>query len=233
MGVGGLIASLISKKSSAEELAQVYIVAFKKDGAEDNDIGVWAFQYWPESVQITQDANYATKDIIGGSHPLRQFLSLGDRIMSFQAEFSRDLQGEISDPSFVEEPGKIARGRFNVDIAAAHTWLESLKLPKYGPATSLGEYEPPPLLWVVFPNSRFGMARGFDDPFQSLMVSCTINVDSWFPDGTIRHSRVDLAFAEVVQTAAGIKFFGRNHAIFEIGKAGGPFWKFPVAKRTA
>lgn len=232
MGVGGLITSLVSKKSSAEELAQVYIVAFKKNGSEDNDIGTWALQYWPESVTISQDVNYATKDILGGSHPLRQFLNLGDRVLGFTAEFSRDLQGEVIDSTMVEAPGKVSRSRFNVDIAAAHTWIESLKLPKYGPATSLGEFEPPPLLWVVFPKSRFGMARGFSDAFQSLLVSTTIRVDSWFPDGTIRHSQVDMAFAEVVQTADGISFFGRDHPVFEIGKAGGGFWKYPVAKRT-
>lgn len=219
------VTSILGKKSSGESVAQVYIVPLASDGTIDGDIGKWAFQYWPESIQISNGIEYAQKNVIGGSHPLYQFLCKAERVLSFSVDFSRDLQGDIAPggTGFISftPPGSVSRDKYNVDVAQALIWLESLCAVKYGTSDPAG-FSPPPTLLVVMPNSRLGRAKGGGTPtdnFQSVMVTCNFAIDAWFPDGTPRHARADLAFAEVVQTSDGIIFADRTN--MANAKAGG------------
>lgn len=49
-----------------------------------------SFQYFPETLSDTKAVNYSRKNIPGGSHPLYQWISGGERIISFTAHFSCD-----------------------------------------------------------------------------------------------------------------------------------------------
>lgn len=222
MSLGGMLATLATKNSSAEELAQVHIVPLGPDGFLD-EVGIYAFQYWPETVTVGSTPNYANKGVHGGSHPLYQWISGGERTISFTAEFSRDLAGEIVEKSMLVPPGKVARDMFNIDIAGAIQWLESLQMVRYT-ASHVGGFEPPPTLLLVMPNSGLGRTKGGSpsDSFQSFMSGCSSTIDAWFPDGTIRHASVALTFTETVQNADGITWADRKK--YEGKKAGGQLY---------
>jgi hypothetical protein len=230
MGFGGVVASLVGKKSSAEELAQVYIVPLNSDGGI-SPVGDYPLQYWPDSITWSNSPGWASKTVHGGSHPLYQWFSGGERVLSFNAEFSRDLQGEIVGKSLIVPPGSVPRDRYNVDIVAAVQWLESLGMGRYQ-AFSPGGVDPPPTLYVVIPNSGIGRTKGGapSDYFQSVMVGCNPTIDAWFPDGTPRHATVALSFAEVAQSSDGIVWADRKR--YERGKAGGQKYGVPIAKKV-
>lgn len=206
----GAISSLLSKKSSAEERAQVYIVPLNRQGRLDMT-GAWAFQYWPESIQIGYAPVYGSKALLGGSMPLKQWTNNGPRVLSFMAEFSRDLQGKITDPGFIVPGDSVARDEFNVDVSQALVWLEALEMPLYDESVP-GGVEEPPLLWLVMPNVQLGRAYGtvVTDVFQCKLMGTQATIDAFFPDGTPRHMTVGLSFEESVQNNAGVQYPGRD-----------------------
>jgi hypothetical protein len=214
MGAGlGVIQSMIGKRTS-EELAQVHLIPLTKSGVVDQNIGSWAFQYWPESVTIGSGAEYASKNVLGGSHPLRQFLYCTDRTLGFRADFTRDYQGTVRKVKGLKfaSSGTVVQDRYNVDVAQAFIWLESLKTPDYDVDSEPGGFAPPPLLYLIFPNCRYGRAYNGEpsDIFQCVLLNVSLTSAGHFPDGTPRHSAIDLSFAEVVQGAGGVRFTSRS-----------------------
>jgi len=49
------------------------------------------FQYFPESISDTKAINYQTKEVPGGSLPLYQYVNSGERMISFTAQFTTDV----------------------------------------------------------------------------------------------------------------------------------------------
>ena len=47
-------------------------------------------QYFPESISDSRSANYEAKDIPGSSHPIYQWVSSGERTLSFTAVFTQE-----------------------------------------------------------------------------------------------------------------------------------------------
>lgn len=216
----GLVTALIGKASTASKLAQAHIVARTKTG-EDSSLKKLALQYWPESLQISSGVEWASKSILGASHPLKQFITCGDRTLTFTTEFSRDLQGKITDNGNYDGKAisltgyqvggdEVARDRYNVDVAQAVVWMESMKFPLYD-AKFPGGFDPPPILWVVFPNTYIGRAKDGTptDVFQCVMTDFSATLDAFFPDGTPRHASCQVSFGEVVQYKS-IKWVGRD-----------------------
>lgn len=120
-----------------------------------------AFQYFPESITDTKAVNYATKDIPGGSLPLYQWTSSGERIISFQAVFTSDVDLGL-DPSLFAQIVSKGHVRRNVDIRTALLWLRTYMLPTYGQTVEVGVplTQSPRKLDLYIPNSGIGLLGG-------------------------------------------------------------------------
>lgn len=67
-----------------------------------------SFQYYPETIQMGRSVEYAEKRMLGGSHPLYQWMTSNGRSLSFDAVFSRDIEPPDATPSPQNAPGGIA-----------------------------------------------------------------------------------------------------------------------------
>ena len=154
-----------------------------------------AIQYWPAELSDNHSPSYTNKAIPGGNLPLYQWVSGGERQISFTATFSRDTSVEIT--SLIED-------KHNVDVTGAIKWLRSLCETTYTQGVQFAD--PPPLLYLVFPNNQLGVVS--EDYLLTFMSQCDVSRKKWFPDGKLRLADVNLAFVEVVQGPKNTKFYG-------------------------
>lgn len=190
-----------------------------------------AFQYFPDTVSDTKAINYQQKEIPGGSLPLYQWINGGERLISFTAFFSSDVDlvtasspsGKIA--SLLGQGGNITdrlrsagEARRNVDIRSAVAWLRRYMLPSYSSdqreANTVGvplTYSPSKLL-LVLPGSGIGIAGGESafsaswDSVLCVMTQCDVNYEKFFPSGLPRIASVSLAFAQVPQLGGFVSF---------------------------
>ena len=59
-----------------------------------NSGGSQAFQYYPEQISDSKSPEWVRKNIPGGSHPIVNFISGGERVLSFAAVFTNDQNPE-------------------------------------------------------------------------------------------------------------------------------------------
>lgn len=172
----------------AERPSEVIIIPLADDGTPDlQTFGApLRLQYFPESISDSKTMNYQQKEIPGGSLPIYQWVSSGERTLAFTATFTTDVD-LISDPqlaALIQAPTSGLRDR-NVDIRSAIAWLRSFTLPRYvngssgggggssvqglAPTTSGGgngtsgiTYTtlPPRRVRLYIPNSGIGVAGG-------------------------------------------------------------------------
>ena len=88
--------------------ARAYITPLQTPSDTPDEAAVRVFQYFPETITDTKASNYQGKVIPGLSHPLYQWTSGGQRLVSFQAIFTRDRA--LSDSEY-----KATRGVFTPD----------------------------------------------------------------------------------------------------------------------
>lgn len=217
--MGGLLSvpktleSLYSRRTAA-----CILIPFKKgedvleDGAVSTGVTVGPrfLQYFPETITDTKAINYAPKDVPGGNLPLYQWISGGERTISFTAIFSSDADLSVVNPLRHQSEG--LRNR-NVDVKSALLWLRSFLMPEYtdGQGTI-----PPRKLLLYIPNSGIGLYGGYTsnpDGIVCLMTDCGITIDAMWPDGTPRMATVSLAFAQTPQRASGVFFPGYQEEI--------------------
>lgn len=198
-------------------------------GGNVTEDGALAFQYWPESISDTKATNYQQKEIPGGSLPLYQWINGGERLITFTAIFTTDvdlLSSQASDPNgFLEGGGNKVVDRLkasgvqsrNADIRAAVAWLRQYMLPKYSAETTSSGGRPlttaPPTLKLVLPNSGIGLAGGDTVNIHSVkvkMTQCDVNFEAFFPNGLPRIATVSLAFAQIPQSGGEINFPSAN-----------------------
>lgn len=176
-----------------------------------------AFQYFPETLQDTKAVNYQQKEIPGASLPLYQWVSSGERLISFTACFTSDV-----DVREVEQARTGPDKRRNVDIRSALLWLRRFLLPRYtsesGPSPSASPYTrsrtfAPRKVRLYIPNSGIGLAGGgrssadvSDDALNCLITQCEISYESFFPSGLPQSVEVQLSFAEVPQIGGRVFF---------------------------
>jgi hypothetical protein len=165
---------------------------------------VFLFQFWPESLSDSKTVEYSTKAVPGGSHPLYQWVRGGERILSFTAVFSRDLnptqQFTTLNTRGQNVTPPVAKDKYNVDINAAVWALRRFLYPSYG-GSDLKAF-PPEVIQLQLDNTAIG---GYDtegpvDIMNCFMTRCDVQVQSWFPDGVPRFATVDLEFHETVQS---------------------------------
>lgn len=220
MAVGTLIGSIASRvrSTSAQPTQRAECVLIELGGDTDSPVSSRRFQYFPETLSITKDANWQSTEIPGGSLPLYTWISSGERKVTFTATFSCDLDLDAEDNrSLIGVGGSELRGyeAANVDVPAALAWLEQYRLPTYS-AVSQGRafVTPPKKLRLYIPNSGLGLAGGepaeggsaLDDAITCVMTSCDTTIESFFANGRPRVATVALSFVQLAQVSGGIRF---------------------------
>jgi len=186
----------------------------------------FAFQYFPETVSDSKAVNYQSKEIPGGSLPLHQWISGGERTLSFTAIFTTDV-----DLDSASSPGGLGTGngsdiqarlkaagveRRNIDIRAAVGLLRRFMYPSYlGSVATEGQLTvAPPMLRLVLTNSGLGIAGASASAIDSVrcfMTQCDVNWEAWFPSGPPRIATVQLSFLETAQFGGYIEFPDRRN----------------------
>lgn len=169
-----------------------------------------AFQYFPERVTDTKSANYAQKEVPGGSHPIYTFINSGARVISFDAIFTNDTNPvEKSTLENVLSGNFISRDvkrKDTVDVAAAIAWLRQYLYPEYSDNIALN----PKLLTVYLPESGIVGHGGIPGSIIGIMTRCDVAYEAFHRDGTPRIAVVSLEFHEIVQTSANWTFVGAS-----------------------
>lgn len=190
------------------------VTAAIEQGYETRSMGLTgtsavSFQYFPERITDSKTANYASKEIPGGSHPIYTFVSGGERVISFDAIFCNDSDGEgaIGTGLLGSVLNALMGGggsKINnqdrkdvVDIAAALNFLSALMYPIYKDNIS----NPPPLSVIYLPKSGIMAADGILDSFVGILTSRNITYESFHRNGTPRIAVVSLEFREFIQTS--------------------------------
>jgi len=192
-----------------------------------------AFQYWPETIQDSRASEWSPKKIAGGSHPIYQWSSGGERRLSFTAMFSTDTapeesvlgpdQGVLSldfggtsrsagmdDPYEIQSNNPLSgieKGSRDLDLRAVVSWLRWYTYPYYTDGNDWKAYEPPKSL-LVMPNMGLGYA-GYDH-VTTVMTQCDVTYEACFESGFPRLIEVALEFAEVVQQGSRVQFHNRR-----------------------
>lgn len=180
------------------------------------------FQYYPETISDSKSVNYQQQVIPGGSLPLYQWTSSGERVVSFTAYFTSDVdllaKGSEGAAGLAGRLKSAALQSRNVDIRSAIIWLRRLMLPRYGTVqvqgTGVPITYPPRKLLLIIPNSGIGMSGGDTGSREGVaahsvwcvMTQCEVNYESMFPSGFPRIVTVHLAFAQIAQNGNGVVF---------------------------
>lgn len=183
-----------------------------------------AFQYFPETLTDSKQVNFQQKEIPGGSLPLYQWISSGERLISFSVIFSCDVDYASTSIVSNETPqnpltlsanaqalqqrlknvGQAAR---NPDLRGAVAWLRRYLVPTYS-----NDYtHAPNKLRLFMPNSGIGFAGGTDasnsrDAIHCVMTQCEVTYEAFFQSGVPRLLTVSLSFAQIPQFNGGVFF---------------------------
>ena len=236
LSINSLATSLTPKASSAR--GDVYISSLDAEtGLPDKTL---VFQYFPESIEDDKAPNYQQKEIFGGSLPLYQWVNSGERLISFMAPFTSDVDFYSAGPGSAYEMFQRVRQaglqRQNVDIRTALTILRSFSLPHYAD----GVTHPPPKLRLWIPNSGIGVTGGVDasaavnpDSIICLMTQCQISYKAFFRSGLPRIAEASLAFAQIPQFLGKITFpqSPLQAPNAELESEGGPFLPYVLKAR--
>ena len=189
------------------------------------------FQFWPETLTDSKGSEWNPKPIPGGSHPIYQWSSGGERTLSFVAVFMTDtapnqeafdvvssvsdFAGEqIRSPYLVQDRqplNGLELGVRDVDIRSAVSWLRWFEYPTYGIDAQQRVYEPAKVL-LVMPNT--GLAHNGSDSVICAMTGCDVTYEAWFPSGFPRAVEITLEFKELVQSAGQVQFHDRTDMAF-------------------
>jgi len=214
-----LFSSLSAIFGSEETPVRAGMAFWDTSKGEEFEDGFQAFQYFPEKITDSRSAEYASKTVPGGSHPIYTFISGGERSISFDAIFTNENKIN-SGLSFKEQP-------YSIDIPQALRWLRTATYPTI---TNGGISKAPPLVVVYFPNSGIGGSEAMDGdsgvssnvgwnvsvPMGSdsvtgskiigIMSSANITYEAFHRDGTPRIVTVSIEIKEVVQTKENWRF---------------------------
>ena len=183
----------------------------------------FVFQYWPQTLQVSYEPEYAEHVIPGATHPLYQWVGGKGRTISFEAVFTAELDqnafGLLGGGALGGAGPLTPSDRYTVNVAAALARLQSFMLPTYEVPSSLnGKITPPSRLILVFPSTGLGGGQesvkvGSADTFDAIAVilrSAPYTIESWFPNGSPRIATVQLTFNETIQHNVGgsIRYVG-------------------------
>lgn len=170
------------------------------------------FQFWPESISDTISVDYANKQVAGGSHALKHWVSNQGRTLSFTVMLARDMGRQADVPALFKpvNPQSDERKQWNRDVRQDIAWLRSFCYPTYGRGASTVA-SPPPLAFLQA--EGMGLAHDGGDGIFCVMTSCTVNYVRTFENGIPRQATVDLSFDEVVQKDGLVEFHNRDDIV--------------------
>lgn len=238
-----LVKSLASmaKPNADQNIAQfaIYDVVPAGSDPKKNLQSGMVLQYFPESISLERNAEYATKKPIGGSHPLYQWIHGSERTLSFDAIFTAEqdvwTQGQAdavsSIESFAQSVGNfiknpvtaalsVARGgssppnKNHVDVPSAMAWLQSKTYPLYDKHKPV---DPPPKLALQMPNSgiqTYASNAILNDIFYCIMTRCSIRLTSFFKSGAPRIAEVSMSFDEIIQIGNNWGYVSRDTFVY-------------------
>ncbi len=223
----GLSQGLFSQVSERRADVCLFELHERDDAIVGNPL---AFQYFPETMQDSKNVNYQQKEIPGASLPLYQWVASGERLISFTAMFTSDM-------NVIEAPESLTAGgggeRRSLDVRTAILWLRRFQMPRYTTTTG-GVAGPqhrtyaPRKVRLFIPNSGIGLAGGgrsaadiSDDAINCVMTQCEVTYQAWFPNGLPSIAEVQLAFAEVPQIGGRVYFPGADLAVDDLVSEGG------------
>ena len=207
------------------EKADCVLVDLAPGSDERDRLRSMRLQYWPDSISDSKGVNFSPKDIPGGSLPVYQWISSGERTIGFTTVFTSDID-PVALIRDTEDPIRTLRSegalQDNVDIRSAITWLRRFTLPSYGKSTgTLGDVivRAPRKLLLSMKNSGIGLyggavqsglgpLGGTADSIVCLMTQCEVTFEAFFPSGAPRIASVSLAFAQTPQYAGHVEFPG-------------------------
>lgn len=231
-GLKSLASALQSKLPN--RVSQAYLIELDKqtDAPVKGTSPYVAFQYFPETISDGKSINYQQKDIPGGSLPLYQWVSSGERLISFTAVFTCDVDyaaavaavpdvdassvavdvAATSLQSRLKSAGQVQR---NPDVRGAIAWLRRYMLPTYDGTFKEPITRAPNKLQLYLPNSGLGVLGGSSfagsiDSICCVMTQCEATYESYFPSGLLRVATVALAFAQIPQYRGGVFFPSAN-----------------------
>lgn len=227
--ISSLSAALVSKVP--DKTSAVYLIELdkKNDAPKKGDAdksSYVGFQYFPETLNDSKAVNYQQKEIPGGSLPLYQWVASGERLISFTAVFTCDvdygataLTTDLSSGTAASVTAAALQGRLksagqltrNPDLRGAVAWLRRYMLPTYeGDAFEGTNFtKAPNKLRLYIPNSGIGYAGGgisSNDSIYCVMTQCEVTYEAFFPSGWCRALTVSLSFAEIPQRNGGVYF---------------------------
>ncbi len=196
-----------------ERRSRAFLVELDKDGSPQTGDGKsLRLQYFPETITDSKGVNFSRREIPGGSLPVYQWVSSGERSLSFTAYFTTDVDVSLGGQSLNNRLASSGLKERNVDIRAAVAWLRHYLLPKYDQASATGAplVEAPTRLLLIMRNSRLGLAGGITgdhpDHVRCVMTQCDINWEAFFPSGYPRIASVQLAFSQIGQAGGLVTF---------------------------
>lgn len=186
-------------------------------GDDDRAESAFEFQYFPETITDSKTINYSSKEVPGGSLPIKQYVSSGARTISFTTVLSTDIDTKNkNEPKGSNSILLDARGRrYNIDVANSVAYLRSFLFPTYGNAGVLGmpiTKAPPKCLLQVL-GSEINRAgdpdQVADAPILCVMTSCEVTWEQFFPNNLPRIATVSLSFEQIAQFNRNVFFPNR------------------------
>jgi hypothetical protein len=223
MSLISTVQQVISPKED-KNIAKAALVDLNDNGSLNNST-YRTFQYFPETISDTRSSEWQAKNVIGGSHPIYQWIYGSGREISFEATFTRDYMSVKSDGSLnstlnlidsaIKNPIGTAislvknggstnnEGDYTVKMEGAIAWLRSKTYPSYPNRIAKA---PPKMLLVlpgtgIFSGAKVDQAKTIDS-IPVIMTSCNVTYEAFFRTGEPRVVTVAVSFAEIIQTSS-------------------------------
>lgn len=203
------IASLFAPPGSQLKRKRGDVVLVELDEKTDQPLASMKFQHFPETIQDSKQIGWKGREIPGGSLPLYQWTSGGERSISFTAVFATDTDLSATGPlgPATDLPVLVSAGlgRRNLDIRTALLWLARFRYPRYDANVTYA----PRKCGLVIKGSGINL-NGGDGGTGSMIVcvmqACDISYEAFFPSNMPRIATVNLTFAQVPQYQGSVVF---------------------------
>lgn len=172
-------------------------------------------QYWPSSISVSGSVEYATQNIMGGSHPVYGWISNSGRAFTFSFQAGRDMPVREQLPvlaGLVLDPQSERLRSHNMDLRQFIDRLWAMVLPDYTTVEEVRDVARPPPVGL-FRAPGLGWSLDSDDPDRliGLITSLSVNYLRTFDNGEPRLVSFDLSVNEMVQRPdRATRFFGRR-----------------------
>lgn len=211
----GIINSISNITGTDKMRKKAYLMELNDDDSHNTD-SFRPFQYYPETIHDNRGVNYTTKEFIGGSHPIYQWVHGSERTISFDCILTADytkngdngLGTIVGVANVLKNPlsgaVRAIKNLFggtdvnSLPIDQYIAWFRSKTYPKYNGTNPVS---PPPkmLLWLDGSGIVSSIGGYLQDVIPVIMKSCNVTYNSFFRTGEPRMATVALEFAETIQ----------------------------------